>query len=445
MTDHLAPLVAAVDSARAVWGEQAIESLAPGALMKLMEGLAEAQRLLDAGRARVAAEIARQSRPELGPAGLAKTQGFRNPTALIASVTGSGSGEAARLVKVGEATAPRMTLTGETKPARHPFVAAALEAGLIGSPAASAIITMLDRVALRAEPDALTEAERTLVEKAPGLAADQFSKLVARAEAFLDPAGVARREDELRAERSTHMYEDRNGMLVVNSKFDPEHGAPVKAYIETYVSAQLAAQRDENAPDAARPTIPQLQADALAHLAAHALGCAGKDLPSQGATVVVRIDHTDLVNETGYATIDGLTQPISVATARRMAGGGGIISCVFGSESEILDWGRRKRLYTEPQRLALVERDGGCAMCGAPPSHTKAHHIRWWARDAGPTDLSNGVLLCESCHHRIHDNGWDIRIDGAGTRARVWFIPPAHVDSARTPRLGGRARFDYAA
>jgi len=104
MTDHLAPLAAAVDSARGVWGEQAIESLPPGALMKLMEGLSEAQRLLDAGRARVAAEIARQSRPELGPAGLAKTQGFRNPTALIASVTGSGSGEASRLVKVGEAT-----------------------------------------------------------------------------------------------------------------------------------------------------------------------------------------------------------------------------------------------------------------------------------------------------------------------------------------------------
>ena len=445
MTDHLAPLAAAVQTARGLWGEQAIEALAPGALIKLMEGLADVQRLLDAGRARVAAEIARQSRPELGPAGLAKTQGYRNPTALIASVTGSGAGEASRLVKVGEATAPRMTLSGEQKPARHPFVAEALAAGRIGSPAASAIITMLDRVALRAAPEAIAEAEQRLVEKAPGLAADQFAKLVARAEAFLDPAGVARREDELRADRSTHMYEDRNGMLVVNSKLDPEHGAPVKTYIETYVTAQLAAQRDQNTPDAVRPTIPQMQADALAHLAAHALGCASTDLPVEGATVVVRIDHADLVNETGYATIDGLTQPVSVATARRLAGGGSIISCVLGAESEILDWGRRKRLFTQAQKLALVERDGGCAMCGAPPSHTKAHHLRWWARDAGPTDLSNGVLLCESCHHRIHDNGWDIRIDGTGTRAEVWFIPPAHVDAARTPRPGGRARFDYAA
>ncbi len=84
-------------------------------------------------------------------------------------------------------------------------------------------------------------------------------------------------------------------------------------------------------------------------------------------------------------------------------------------------------------------------MCGAPPSHAKAHHLRWWVRDAGPTDLANGVLLCTSCHHRIHDNGWDIRIGGVGTRAKVWFIPPPHVDPARTPRLGGRARFDFQA
>ncbi|MGO4490403.1 HNH endonuclease [Microbacterium sp. 2RAF4] len=100
---------------------------------------------------------------------------------------------------------------------------------------------------------------------------------------------------------------------------------------------------------------------------------------------------------------------------------------------------------------------------------TKAHHIRWWKRDHGPTDLSNGVLLCETCHHRIHDNGWEIRIDaagsgggsgggsgsssgtesgsgrGAGAAARVWFVPPRYVDPAQTPRLGGRARFDVAA
>lgn len=79
-------------------------------------------------------------------------------------------------------------------------------------------------------------------------------------------------------------------------------------------------------------------------------------------------------------------------------------------------------------------------MCGLPPEMTKAHHIRWWARDGGKTDLSNGVLLCETCHHLIHDVEWEIRIDGDGIAGRVWFIPPPHIDPRRTPRLGGRAR-----
>jgi hypothetical protein len=445
MTEHLEKLAAAVSAAGAVWGARPVESLAPAELVSLNNRLAETQRLLDASRAQVAAEIARQSRPELGPAGLAKTQGYRSPTALIAATTGSTTGDAARLLKVGEATAPRMTLSGQAAPARHPHVAAALSAGRIGAAAASAIITMLDGIALRAGLETTGRAEQSLVEKAPGLTADQLARLITRAQAWLDPKGVEAREDELRAEQSLHLHEDRSGMIVIAAKLDPEHGAPVKLFIESYIAAELRAQRDQGGTDAARRSVPQLQADALAWLAGHALGCANRDLPIEGATVIVRIDHEDLVAGTGCATIDGQAAPVSVATARRMAAGGGVISCVLGADSEVLDWGRRRRLYTVAQRLVLGERDGGCAMCGAPPSHTKAHHIRWWARDAGPTDIDNGVLLCESCHHRIHDNGWDIRIEGTGTRAKVWFLPPRRVDPDRRPRLGGRARFDFAA
>lgn len=426
-----------------------VDTLGHRDLVALNDALGALRRGTDAVHARVASEIARQSRPEAGAESLAKKNGYRNAAVLIAATTGTTVGDASRLVAVGEATAPRRQFSGADAPARHPHVAAALAAGRIGLPAASAIIAMLDRVALRAQPQAVDDVERVLSQQAPGLGLDQLGKVIARAEAHLDPDGLEPKEHELRGERSLVMFE-RFGMLHLNAKLDPESAAPVRAAIEAIVTAEFRSEgRDDSGvadpadADAPRRTVPQRQADALVTLASHALGCAS-DTPVTGATVIVRMNLSDLESGRGSAVIDGIDQPVSIATARRMAASGAVIPCVLGADSEILDWGRRRRLFTTAQKLAIAERDGGCAMCGLPPGMTKVHHLRWWAKDAGPTDLSNGVLLCETCHHRVHDNGWEIRIDGTGIDAEVWFIPPPHVDPRRTPRLGGRRRFAFA-
>jgi hypothetical protein len=484
-----------------------VDALSHAELVALNDAIGALRRGTDAVHARVASEIARQSRPEAGAESLAKKNGYRNAAVLIAATTGTTVGDASRLVAVGEATAPRRTFGGIDAPARHPHVAAALASGLIGMPAASAIITMLDRVAFRAAPSDIEDVERMLAAQAPGLSLDQLGKVIARAEAHLDPDGLEPKEQELRGERSLVMFE-RAGMVHLTAKLDPESAAPVKAAIEAIVTTEFRNEgrgRTDGAvgaglagagasggvggpaalagagafgaagagafgaggfgagafgagafgaggaggaaeaadADAPRRTVAQRQADALVLLASHLLGCS-TETPVTGATVIVRMTLADLESGRGSAVIDGIDQPVSVATARRMAASGAVIPCVLGAESEILDWGRRKRLFTTAQKLAIAERDGGCAMCGLPPGMAKVHHLRWWARDAGPTDLSNGILLCETCHHRVHDNGWEIRIVGPGIEAEVWFIPPPHVDPSRTPRLGGRRRFAFA-
>ncbi len=116
---------------------------------------------------------------------------------------------------------------------------------------------------------------------------------------------------------------------------------------------------------------------------------------------------------------------------------------VLGRDSEVLDLGRSKRLFSPAQKYALAERDGGCAWTGCPhpPSYAQAHHIRWWDRDVGPTDLKNGILLCSQHHHRVHDDGWDISVRDN----TPWFTPPAHHDPTRTPRRGGRVRIPESA
>ncbi|GGD69756.1 HNH endonuclease signature motif containing protein [Microbacterium murale] len=416
-------------------------------LIAVTNAIGVLQRRLDAVHVGVAAGIASESRTELGADSLAKQQGFRTPAKLIAAATGVSMGDAIRLIKVGEATAARTDLLGARLPAKYPLVSEALAAGTLSAQAAALIIAVLERCRIAAGPERTAEGERLLVDAAPGLALDEIRRLVVRVEAWLDPDGVEPREDEQRGKRSLTFFE-RGGRLHLNGNFDVETGAPIVAALRGYVSAAFAARKaapDPDAPDADHRTVPMLQADALALFCAHVLGCKSEKLPLAGATVIVRMHLDDLESATGTATIDGIDQPISAAAARRMAADGGVIPCVLGGDSEILDWGRKKRFFTKAQRLALAERDGGCAMCNLPPEMVKAHHMRWWKRHHGRTDLSNGILLCESCHHRIHDNGWEIYIDGAGVNARVWFIPPTHVDPARTPRLGGRARFDIAA
>jgi 5-methylcytosine-specific restriction protein A len=76
--------------------------------------------------------------------------------------------------------------------------------------------------------------------------------------------------------------------------------------------------------------------------------------------------------------------------------------------------------------------------------------------------MSNGVLLCTRCHHRVHRDGWEIEVrrggvagvNGGGVGVGVgvgvedevvWFVPPRLIDPNRTPRAGGRARFGIAA
>jgi len=448
MTEHLLPFHEALQRLDAEWADaDDAGGLNRRQLVTVTEALGLLHRLGDAMLAEVAARVADESRAELGADSLAKEQGFRNATQMIATTTGATNSDASRLVKVGAATAPRTNLVGERMPAKHPAAQRALMSGALSAQAIALIIALLDRVRLKISTTQCAEAEQLLVDKAVGLSLDDVRRLVTRAEAWLDPDGVAPKEQEHRDHRSLSIYE-RDGRIHLNGDLDAATGAPIVAAVNGYVSAMFAAQRNilaPDSPDTDHRTVAALRADALSAICAHALGCENDAPAMAGATIVVRVDLHDLHDGTGYATIDGSDLPISISDARRMAANGGVIPCVLGSDGERLDWGREQRFFTRAQRIALAERDGGCAMCGLPPSMTRAHHIRWWKRDAGPTDLANGILLCESCHHRIHDNDWDIRIEGKGIHSRVWFVPPPHVDPARTPRLGGRARYDLTA
>lgn len=359
MTSPLDAIVRALDALDVAGGGREPSSLTTAELMAVTAAFGHLRRRVEAAFAPVAAEVARQSRTELGKESLARRQGFRTPVSLIATATGSTAGEAARLVKVGEATAPPIGVSGERRPSRHPHVAEGLQSGSLGTWAASQIVALVDRLHGTVDATRLDTAERALVTSAAQLRPDEVSRLLERAEAQLDPDGITRRERERHADRGL-VLQQRDGMTHLTAVLDTETAAPVRAAIEGLTTAAL--RRNEHADDAERDqrSVKQIQADALADLCRHALGC--QAVPTLATTtVVVRIDLDALTSGEGAGSIDGSDTPVSAGAVRRLAADAQVIPCVLGGDSEILDWGRTKRLFTPAQKLALAERDGGCA------------------------------------------------------------------------------------
>jgi len=316
----------------------------------------------------------------------------------------------------------------------YPFVAEAARAGELSVDAAALITTGLETLTDRIPSERLHELEKRLVGKAVHLVAHEVRRLVATAVAHADVAGHEEREKRQHAERYVAWKEDHTGMVTFTGRLDAVTPAPIRAVIEQVVTQNFRNRRDQDPSDPDQRTVGQMRADALALVCRHALGCRETEISGIRTTIVVRINKRDLDTGHGLGRIDGTDQPVSIGQLRRLAGDAGIIPEVLGGESEVLDLGRTKRIFTRAQRIALVERDGGCAKCHAPPEHCEAHHIRWWER-GGLTDLSNGVMLCTRCHHDIHRQGWDILVHAN----RVEFIPPPTIDPTRQPIPGGLA------
>ncbi|WP_344025805.1 HNH endonuclease, partial [Kribbella jejuensis] len=123
--------------------------------------------------------------------------------------------------------------------------------------------------------------------------------------------------------------------------------------------------------------------------------CSGRAIPGHGAkaNITVTIDLEDLRAATANAvgqTVYG--DDLSAATIRRLACDANIIPLVLGANSQPLDVGRSERLVTRHIRQALIARDQGCVICGAPPIMTDAHHLIHW-KDGGPTAIWNLALL----------------------------------------------------
>ncbi|MFZ4894720.1 DUF222 domain-containing protein [Plantibacter sp. Mn2098] len=474
-----------------------LDTMTDAGLIRVVDRLGELQHTLDGLQAAAAGTVAARSGKERGGEGLAKRLGHASAAVVVSERWRVSLARAAVLVDVGSAIVPKRSFLGVVQECEFPRVAVAIRPGShlhppveplsdpagdsgrvvgdgigcgMGAPvaltvdAAAAIVRELRLGAKVSEPGKVASIEETLVDHCTGVGVSTARRAAVVGRTILDEDGTEPREHVLKSRRSLTIIEQPDGMTKLTAVLDPESAMWVRGALDAIVGTNLRTPAFVEEPDQARAnaqepdttdsgtapdapatdmpdprTIEQLRLDALIDVCRHTAGCAEASTALAPVSIVVRMNLTELQAGLGHATIDGVTEPVSAGAVRRLAGDANLIPAVLNGPSQILDLGRSRRLFSPAQRLALTERDGGCAWTGCPhpPAYTEAHHIEWWSA-GGRTDLGNGVMLCTHHHHRIHADGWGIRVrDGS-----PWFIPPAHLDRSRTPKRGGRVRLE---
>ncbi|WP_419921040.1 HNH endonuclease signature motif containing protein [Candidatus Poriferisodalis sp.] len=137
------------------------------------------------------------------------------------------------------------------------------------------------------------------------------------------------------------------------------------------------------------------------------------------AEIIVRADLAALTDQPGgLAEICGVG-PIPPGALARLACNSDMWVEIFGDTLTPLYETVARRAPTAAQRRALIARDGACIGCGALPLECEAHHVIPW-KCGGKTHVDNLVLVCWSCHDRIHDHNWHVVLrDG-----RYRLMPP---------------------
>ncbi|WP_394771252.1 DUF222 domain-containing protein [Lacisediminihabitans sp.] len=415
----------------------------------------------------LAGELARRSAHELGYAGLAQRQGFFSPEELIQSLSGSSRSEASKLVKVGllmaeshEADDTATSLAADSdwplsSLSWHSPIAHAVADGTLALDAAEAIRTILGEVADRVPQPVLREACERLVLDAATRNADQMYRRARQIRDRIDEAGISGREARQYGERSMRLWTRRDGMIQTSLVAHPEEGEPLLAWYHGALGPRRggprftdpADQREATALLADSRTNEQIAADAFFDLFRSALEVnpatmvghrrpsvriivtdhailAAADDPTRGSETARRSSPSS--PHPGHGRIEGVLDPVSIATVERYLCDTGAVPVAFDDEGQCVNVGRDQRLFTSKQRIALAVRDGGCLFvnCGRPPSYCEAHHIDFWARDRGKTNVADGVLLCRRHHLLVHNNGWEIIRDGGS----YWLVPPRSVD-----------------
>ena len=240
--------------------------------------------------------------------------------------------------------------------------------------------------------------ESVLVQAANTQPFDEFARTVKRHQQDVADDDGQSLLDRQRKNRKARIFESSDsGMFVLTGEFDQITGARIATAL-TAKERQLWHREDPKK----RATPQQRMADALTELICEPAG----DGKSAGTDLLVIADLDVIKQQLDNPRLaDGSAIPI--VELHRLALEANLLPSIFDTKAQDMWLGRKQRTASEAQRVALIARDQHCIGCGANPLWCRAHHIIWWSKN-GPTDVDNLMLVCDDCHHKIHDHGWQV-------------------------------------
>ena len=222
------------------------------------------------------------------------------------------------------------------------------------------------------------------------------------------------------------------GITEYRLRLNPEARAVVEAAINVLAKPRVV--------DGARDprTVDQRRGDALVSVCRRAVTAVVPGGPSGApsgvkATVMVTIGLDDLKQRTRPGVLVGGVDTgtwLGPETVRRLACDAALIPALLDTDGQLIQLGRTRRVFTSAQIRGLWLRDRHCTFpgCRAPATWCDAHHLRHWA-DGGPTDLTNGALLCERHHTVVHRDRLHATLTSTDTGPRViWDRTPGSYD-----------------
>ncbi len=282
---------------------------------------------------------------------------------------------------------------------------------------AAQIVLFDERTSPVADPHDLATALGDLTEQATRLRPEELARLVRHHSEQIRPPRDEDRLDRGRREARGLWFTtpDRTGMVGLRGTLDPEGAAVLKAAIDPLAAPcpEVDERGRTTSPDTRTPARRRLEA--LLTIVQRGVASAEGVPTTDKAKVVVLIDLDALVGEVRGTGTTLTGDVLSPSVVRRMACDAEIIPMVLGSDSEPLDVGRGRRLFTRGQRLALIARDRGCSFvgCSVPATWCDAHHVVPWHR-GGPTSVGNGALLCPRHHTEVHERDLTATVTAAG-------------------------------